>query len=227
MNTGEEPVASANQLLTTVAWSIGGNTTYALEGSVFVGGAAVQWLRDGLKLIDTSADINALAASVPDSGGVVFVPALTGLGAPYWDPHARGAILGITRGTTDAHIALATLEGISYQVHDIVRAMEADAGTPCTELRVDGGASASDLLMRIQADVLRTRIVRPASTETTALGAAYLAGLAVGYWTGIDALQQQWTADRNFEPAAVATLTEQGIRRWHRAVDGVRKWDRE
>jgi glycerol kinase len=227
MNTGDTPVTSANQLLTTVGWTIGGKTTYALEGSVFVGGAAVQWLRDGLKLIDASIDINALAASVPDSDGVVFVPALTGLGAPYWDPHARGAILGITRGTTDAHIARATLEGIAYQVHDIVRAMEADAGTPCTELRVDGGASASDLLLQIQADLLRTRIVRPASIETTALGAAYLAGLAVGYWPGIDALQKQWTADRNFDPTADATITEQGIRRWHRAVDGVRKWDRE
>jgi len=227
MNTGDTPVTSANQLLTTVGWTIGGRTTYALEGSVFVGGAAVQWLRDGLKLIDASSDINALAASVPDSDGVIFVPALTGLGAPYWDPHARGAILGITRGTTDAHIARATLEGIAYQVHDIVRAMEADAGTPCTELRVDGGASASDLLLQIQADLLRTRIVRPASIETTALGAAYLAGLAVGYWPGIDALQQQWTADRSFEPLADATTTEQGIRRWHRAVDGVRNWDRE
>jgi glycerol kinase len=226
MNTGDKPVASKNQLLTTVGWTLGGKTTYALEGSVFVGGAAVQWLRDGLKLIDASADINALAASVPDSDGVVFVPALTGLGAPYWDPHARGAILGITRGTTDAHIARATLEGIAYQVHDIVRAMEADAGTPCTELRVDGGASASDLLMEIQADVLRTRIVRPASIETTALGAAYLAGLAVEYWPSIDALQQQWTADRHFEPTADAAITEQGIRRWHRAVAGVCNWDK-
>lgn len=227
MNTGDKPVASANQLLTTVGWTIGGKTTYALEGSVFVGGAAVQWLRDGLKVIDASSDINALAASVPDSDGVVFVPALTGLGAPHWDPHARGAILGITRGTSDAHIARATLEGIAYQVHDIVRAMEADAGTPCTELRVDGGASASDLLLQIQSDFLRTRIVRPASIETTALGAAYLAGLAVGYWPSIDALQQQWTADRNFEPVADAKITEQGILRWHRAVDGVRNWDRE
>jgi len=227
MNTGDTPVTSANQLLTTVGWTIGAHTTYALEGSVFVGGAAVQWLRDGLKLIDASSDINTLAASVPDSDGVVFVPALTGLGAPYWDPHARGAILGITRGTTDAHLARATLEGIAYQVHDIVRAMEADAGTQCTELRVDGGASASDLLLQIQADLLRTRIVRPASIEITALGAAYLAGLAVGYWPSIDALQQQWTADRNFGPTADAAIIEHGIQRWHRAVDGVRKWDRE
>jgi glycerol kinase len=226
MNTGDKPVASKNQLLTTVGWTLGGKTTYALEGSVFVGGAAVQWLRDGLKLIDASADINALAASVPDSDGVVFVPALTGLGAPYWDPHARGAILGITRGTTDAHIARATLEGIAYQVHDIVRAMEADAGTPCTELRVDGGASASDLLLQIQSDLLRTRIVRPASIETTALGAAYLAGLAIGYWDSIDALQQQWIADRHFEPTADGAITEQGIRRWHRAVAGVCNWDK-
>jgi glycerol kinase len=224
MNTGDKPVASKHQLLTTVGWTIGGRTSYALEGSVFVGGAAVQWLRDGLKLIDASSNINALAASVPDSDGVVFVPALTGLGAPYWDPHARGAILGITRGTKDAHLARATLEGIAFQVHDIVRAMEADAATPCTELRVDGGASASDLLMQIQADLLRSRIVRPVSIETTALGAAYLAGLAVGYWPSINALQQQWTADRDFGPIADASITEQGIRRWHRAVDGVRKW---
>jgi glycerol kinase len=226
MNTGDKPVASKHQLLTTVGWTIGGHTTYALEGSVFVGGAAVQWLRDGLKLIDASSNINALAASVPDSAGVVFVPALTGLGAPYWDPHARGAILGITRGTTDAHLARATLEGIAFQVHDIVRAMEADAATPCTELRVDGGASASDLLLQIQSDLLRSRIVRPASIETTALGAAYLAGLAVGYWDSIDALQQQWTADRSFEPQADAATTEHQLQRWHRAVDGVRKWDR-
>ncbi len=226
MNTGDKPVASRHQLLTTVGWTIGGHTTYALEGSVFVGGAAVQWLRDGLKLIDASSDINRLAASVPDSDGVVFVPALTGLGAPYWDPHAHGAILGITRGTTDAHLARATLEGIACQVHDIVRAMEADARTPCSELRVDGGASASDLLLQIQSDLLRSRIVRPASIETTALGAAYLAGLAVGYWPGIDALQQQWTIDRSFEPQSDRDTTEQQLQRWHRAVDGVRKWDK-
>ena len=227
MNTGDKPVASANQLLTTVGWTIGGRTTYALEGSVFVGGAAVQWLRDGLGLIDNAPAINALAASVPDSDGVVFVPALTGLGAPHWDPYARGALFGLTRGTTDAHLARATLEGIAFQVHDIVRAMEADAGTPCTELRVDGGASASDLLMRIQSDLLRTRILRPVTIETTALGAAYLAGLAVGYWESIDVLQKQWTADRGFEPELDATEAERRILRWKKAVERVRNWDRE
>ena len=182
MNTGEKAVKSENNLLTTVAWKINGTTTYALEGSVFVGGAAIQWIRDGLRLVKSSPEINSLAATEKDNGGVYFVPALTGLGAPYWDQFARGAFFGITRGTTDGHIARATLEGIAYQVYDVVKAMEADAKTKSVELRVDGGATASNMLMQFQADLFNFKIVRPVTLETTALGAAYLAGLAVGYW---------------------------------------------
>lgn len=225
MNTGNAPVASTNQLLTTVAWTIGGRTTYALEGSVFVGGAAVQWLRDGLGIIPSAPAINDLAASVPDSDGVVFVPALTGLGAPHWDAYARGGVLGITRGTSAAHLARATLEGIAFQVHDVVKAMESDAGTPCSELRVDGGAAASDLLLSIQADLLRARIVRPSTLETTALGAAYLAGLATGYWDGIASLEQQWTTGDVFEPVLDPSEVDRLTTRWQRAVQRVRGWE--
>jgi glycerol kinase len=197
MNTGDKAVYSKNNLLTTIAWKINGKVTYALEGSVFVGGAAIQWLRDGLKLIRTAPDISNLANLVKETEGVYFVPALTGLGAPYWDPYARGAIVGITRGTTDAHIARATLEGIAYQVYDIVKAMEADSGMQSMELRVDGGATASDLLMQIQADLFGFSITRPKTLETTALGAAYLAGLAVGFWDNIDDIKSQWSVDKN------------------------------
>src|SRR6185295_13227815 len=186
LNTGRRPVASASRLLTTPAWRIGGATDYALEGSVFVGGAVVQWLRDGLGLIRSSAEVEALAASVPDAGGVVLVPAFTGLGAPHWDPYARGTLVGITRGTTAAHIARAALEGIAYQVVDVLAAMEADSGVPITELRVDGGATANNLLMQLQADLAGVPVVRPRVQETTALGAAYLAGLAVGVWKDTD-----------------------------------------
>ena len=200
MNTGTEAVSSKNNLLTTVAWKINGEVNYALEGSVFVGGAAIQWLRDGLKIIHSSDQVNELAASVPDNGGVYFVPALTGLGAPYWDQYARGTIVGITRGTTDAHIARATLEGIAFQVYEIVKAMEADSGRASLELRVDGGASASNLLMQIQSDLFGFKITRPKTLETTALGAAYLAGLAVGYWKNIDEIQEQWIIDKDFHP---------------------------
>lgn len=224
MNTGSTPVQSRNQLLTTIAWRMGGQTCYALEGSVFVGGAAIQWLRDGARIIPSAEAINALATSVPDNGGVYFVPALTGLGAPYWDPHARGTLLGLTRGTTDGHIARATLEGIAFQVHDIVKAMEADIGQPTTELRVDGGASMSDCLMQTQADLLGTHIMRPHTIETTALGAASLAGLAVGYWGSLDELRTRWQADRTFAPQLPPDRVQHMLRHWHKAVSAARHW---
>jgi glycerol kinase len=227
MNTGEKAVYSKNNLLTTVAWKINGKTTYALEGSVFVGGSAVQWMRDGAKMIKTAQDISTLAETVSDNGGVYFVPALTGLGAPYWDPYARGAILGITRGTTDAHIARATLEGIAFQVYDIVKAMEVDAGEKSIELRVDGGAAASDLLMQIQSDLFGFKIVRPKILETTVLGVAYLAGLAVGYWDSVDEIQSQWTVDRVFEPAGDAAKLEDMLKYWHKAVKCAQNWIEE
>ncbi len=227
MNTGEKPIYSENNLLTTVAWTINGKTEYALEGSVFVGGAAVQWTRDGLKIIKESKDIENLAKSVPDNGGVYFVPAMTGLGAPYWDQYARGGILGITRGTTDAHIARATLEGIAYQVYDIVKAMEADAKTKSIELRVDGGAVVNDLLMQFQSDIFEFNVVRATVSETTALGAAYLAGLAVGYWNSIEELQEQWVIDRVFTPEMPSEKVESLIKTWKRAVSRVENWIEE
>ncbi len=201
MNTGSKPILSKNNLLTTVAWKIGSEVTYALEGSIFVGGSVVQWLRDGLGVIRSSAEVEALAASVPDNAGVYFVPALTGMGAPYWDQYAHGVICGITRGTTAAHIARAALEGIAFQTMDIVHAMEKDAGVPLAELKVDGGASRNNLLMQFQADVLGTRVVRPKVTETTAMGAAYLAGLAVGYWHSLAEIKAQWQVERCFCPS--------------------------
>ena len=200
MNTGSEPILSMNNLLTTVAWKIGSEVNYALEGSIFVGGSVVQWLRDGLGVIRSSSEVEALAASVPDNGGVYFVPALTGMGAPYWDQYAHGVICGITRGTTAAHIARAALEGIAFQTMDIVRAMERDAGVKLSELKVDGGASANNLMMQFQADVLDTTVIRPRVTETTAMGACYLAGLAVGFWDSLDDIKKQWQADRTFKP---------------------------
>jgi len=224
MNTGKEAVYSKNNLLTTVAWKINGEVNYALEGSVFVGGAAIQWLRDGLKIINTSPEVNTLASSVEDSGGVYFVPALTGLGAPYWDSYARGSIIGITRGTTNAHIARASLDGIALQVYDIVKAMEADAGTKSTELRVDGGASSSDLLMQIQCDLFGFKINRPQTLETTALGAAYLAGLAVGYWGSVDEIQSQWIIDKEFQPKMDQDKVDKIIKSWHKAVERSRNW---
>ncbi len=227
MNTGEKPIYSENNLLTTVAWTINGKTEYALEGSVFVGGAAVQWTRDGLKIIKESKDIENLAKSVPDNGGVYFVPAMTGLGAPYWDQYARGGILGITRGTTDAHIARATLEGIAYQVYDIVKAMEADAKTKSIELRVDGGAVVNDLLMQFQSDIFEFNVVRATVSETTALGAAYLAGLAVGYWNSIEELQEQWVIDRVFTPEMPSEKVESLIKTWKKAVSRVENWIEE
>ncbi|MBV7434015.1 glycerol kinase GlpK [Cardiobacteriaceae bacterium TAE3-ERU3] len=227
MNTGEEVVTSENNLLSTVAWQIDGKTTYALEGGVFVGGAAVQWLRDGLRLVRTSAAVNPLAEMEEDNGGVYFVPALTGLGAPYWDQYARGLMIGITRGTTDGHIARATLEGIAFQVYDIIKAMEADAGRETKELRVDGGASASDLLVQIQSDLFGAPIVRPKVLETTALGAAYLAGLAVGYWDNLEDIAEHWHEDKTFEPQLERERVEEMLHYWHKAVKLAQGWAEE
>ena len=212
MNSGEKPIMSSNNLLTTVAWKIGDTVNYALEGSIFVAGSVVQWLRDGLGIIRSSSEVEELAASVPDNGGVYFVPALTGLGAPHWDQYAKGSIYGISRGTTAAHIARAALEGIAFQTMDIVNAMQKDAGVTLKELKVDGGASRNNLLMQFQADILGTSVIRPTVTETTALGAAYLAGLAVGYWESIDHIKSQWGVERAFTPTvsddAAAALKE-------------------
>lgn len=219
MNTGEKPIVSKNNLLTTIAWKLDGRVTYALEGSIFVAGSVVQWLRDGLGIIRSSSEIEALAASVPDAGGVYMVPALTGLGAPYWDQYAKGSIHGITRGTTAAHIARAALEGIAFQTMDIVSAMEKDAGVPLGELKVDGGASRNNLLMQFQSDVLGTKVVRPLVTETTALGAAYLAGLAVGFWKSIDEVKRQWQAERIFTPTMASDLVALAKKGWADAVD--------
>lgn len=218
MNTGSKAVLSENNLLTTIAWKIGGKVCYALEGSIFVGGSVVQWLRDGLGIIKSSADVEALAASVPDNGGVYFVPALTGLGAPYWDQYAKGSITGITRGTTAAHIARASLEGIAFQTMDIVEAMQKDAGVVLGELKVDGGASRNNLMMQFQADILGTRVIRPQITETTALGAAYLAGLAVGFWGGIDELREQWQMEKSFDPSASSEYVSSAKKGWSEAV---------
>lgn len=218
MNTGEKPILSENRLLTTIAWKINGKVSYALEGSIFVGGSVVQWLRDGLKCIQSSSDVEALAASVPDTGGVYFVPALTGMGAPYWEPDARGLICGISRGTTTAHIARAALEGIAYQTYDIVKAMERDAKLPITNLKVDGGASRNNLLMQFQSNILDTEVLRPEVTETTALGAAYLAGLAVGYWKDIDEIRSQWRVDRTFVPGGNSEEVARSLKGWKDAV---------
>ncbi|MBC8117818.1 MAG: glycerol kinase GlpK [Candidatus Saccharimonas sp.] len=224
MNTGTRPVESNAGLLTTVAWKIGDETTYALEGSVFIAGAAVQWLRDGLGLIEKASDIEALAATVPDNGGVYFVPALAGLGAPYWDPHARGTIVGLTRGSTKAHLARAALEAMAYQTRDVLDAMQRDAGVPLAELKVDGGASANNLLLQFQADILPARVHRPVVQETTALGAAYLAGLAVGYWTDREDLRRNWALDREFVPEREASSRERLYADWQRAVERSRNW---
>lgn len=205
MNTGNQPIISQNNLLTTVAWQIGQETTYALEGSIFVAGSVVQWLRDGLGIIRSSSEIEQLASTVPDTGGVYFVPALTGMGAPYWDQHARGIICGISRGTTSAHIARAALEGIAFQTYDIMNAIMRDTGTQIRQLKVDGGASRNNLMMQFQADILNAEIIRPKITETTALGAAYLAGLATGYWDSLDEVKRQWQAERRFLPERANT----------------------
>ena len=224
MNTGDKPVDSQHNLLATVAWQIGGKTTYALEGGVFVGGAAIQWLRDGARLIREADEINTLAASVADNGGVYFVPALSGMGAPYWDQYARGSFFGITRGTSNGHLARAVLEGIAFQVYDIVKAMEADAGQATAQLRVDGGASQSDDLMQVQSDLFAFDIVRPRITETTALGAAYLAGLAVGFWQSTDELRAQWQADKVFSPQLPPERVQKMLHYWHKAVKAAQHW---
>jgi glycerol kinase len=218
LNTGSKPVLSKNNLLTTIAWKIGDKITYALEGSIYVGGSVVQWLRDGLGFITSSSEIEDLASTVPDSGGVYFVPALTGLAAPYWDQYARGTIIGITRGTTRAHIARAALDGIAFQTYDIAQAMAKDMDAPLKELKVDGGASRNNLLMQHQADLLGITVVRPKITETTALGAAYLAGLAVGFWNNIDEIKNQWQVERTFEPAADSEKIEAAKAGWADAI---------
>jgi glycerol kinase len=225
MHTGNRPVVSEHNLLSTVAWRIDGRTEYALEGSVFLAGAAVQWLRDGLGIIRSSGEVEALAASVPDNGGVYVVPAFAGLGAPYWDPYARGALFGLTRGSNAGHIARATLESIAFQTADLLEAMEADAGTPLAELRVDGGATANDLLMQFQADLLGCTVVRPRVRETTALGAAYLAGLAVGYWQDRAEISQLWQAERTFSPTMQRDQADELRRTWSRALERTKRWE--
>ena len=219
MNTGDKPITSKNSLLTTIAWKIGDKVNYALEGSIFVGGSVVQWLRDGLGIIKSSSEVEALAASVPDTGGVYFVPALTGLAAPYWDPFARGSITGISRGTTAAHIARAALEGIALQTYDIVDCMRRDANLPICELKVDGGASRNNLMMQFQSDVLNVPVFRPRVTETTALGAAYLAGLAVGYWSSIDEIKRQWQVENEFKPQGDLETVKAIVNKWHDAIN--------
>ncbi|WP_111669269.1 glycerol kinase GlpK [Algoriphagus litoralis] len=224
MNTGKEAVRSKNQLLTTVAWKIGDEINYALEGSVFIGGAAVQWLRDGLELFKKASETEKLATSLSDNDGVYFVPALSGLGAPHWDQDARGAFFGITRGTTIAHMTRAALEAIAYQVYDVLKAMEKDSGKPTQELRVDGGATANNFLMQFQADLLGCEIKRPQIIETTAIGAAFLAGLAVGFWKDRDELQALWAADRSFQPEMEKSKQEELIHFWHKAVERSKNW---
>ena len=224
MNTGEKAVPSTNNLLTTVAWKVNGVTHYALEGSVFIAGAVVQWLRDGLKIIRSSAEVETLAAEVSSSEGVYVVPAFAGLGAPYWNQHARGTIVGITRGTTGAHFARAALDSIAYQTMDVLKAMEADAGIAIKELRVDGGATANNLLMQFQSDLLHTKVVRPTVVETTALGAAYLAGLAVGYWSSTDEIQEQWQMERVFSPSMPQEERTQLSEGWKRAINTTISW---
>ena len=228
LNTGATPVASTNRLLTTTAWQYaGGAPTYALEGSVFIGGAVVQWLRDGLRAVKTAAEVEALASEVPDAGGLYLVPAFTGLGAPHWDAYARGALLGLTRGSTIAHIARAALESIAFQSAEVLLAMERDAGTRLTELRVDGGATANDLLMQIQADLLGVPVIRPKVLETTALGAAYLAGLAVGFWKDERDIAANWAVDRVFEPTLARERAAERMAGWARAVERSKGWTTE
>lgn len=227
MNTGTKPVTSNNNLLTTVAWKINGEVFYALEGSVFIAGAVVQWLRDGLKIIQTSGEVEELVNKVEDNGGIYIVPAFTGLGAPYWNQHARGTIVGITRGTTDAHIARAAIESIAFQSMDVLKSMEADAGLAIKEVRVDGGATVNNKLMQFQSDILNTNVVRPKITETTALGAAYLAGLAVKFWSSIDELQKYWQQDRAFSPTMQSDERTELQKNWKKAVHAAEAWTKE
>lgn len=224
MNTGEKAVTSSNNLLTTIAWKLNDKTEYALEGSIFIAGAVVQWLRDGLQIIRTSAEVEALATQASDTNGVYMVPAFAGLGAPHWNQHARGALFGVTRGTTNAHIARAALESIAYQTTDVLKAMEADAGIGIKELRVDGGATINNILMQFQADVLQVTVVRPKVYETTALGAAYLAGLAIKYWETVEEIQQQWQVDERFSPSMPPEKIKELQKGWHRAVKATIAW---
>jgi glycerol kinase len=224
LNSGSAPIRSANRLLTTVAWEVGGSVDYALEGSIFMAGAVVQWLRDGLGLIRSASEVEALAGSVPDNGGVYLVPAFAGLGAPHWDAYARGTVVGLTRGSSAGHLARAALEAIAFQVADVVQAMQSDSGAPIRELRVDGGAARNDLLMQLQADILGVPVVRPTITETTALGAAYLAGLAVGFWQGEAELASHWTVDRRFEPGMADGRREGLLHDWRRALERAGRW---
>jgi glycerol kinase len=224
LNVGEKPLRSEHKLVTTVGWQIGGKATYCLEGSVFVAGAVVQWLRDGLGIIKSSSEVQRLATSVPDSGGVVVVPAFVGLGAPHWDPYARGAIFGITRGTTAAHLARAAVESMAFQSRDLLEAMRADAGLPLSVLKVDGGASVNDGLMQFQADILNATVRRPVVAETTALGAAYLAGLAVGYWSDQSDVARNWALDREFIPAMSDAERDERTRTWGEAVRRTLGW---
>lgn len=224
MNIGETPIISKNNLLTTVAWKVNGQVQYALEGSIFIAGAIVQWLRDGLGIIRASSEVEALAASVEQNDGVYLVPAFAGLGAPHWDQHARGTLVGMTRGTNAAHIARAALESIAYQTMDVLKAMEADAGISIKELRVDGGATGNNLLMQFQADILQAKVVRPGITETTALGAAYLAGLATGYWQNLEEIASQWKMEKCFSPKLEQEQRQQWINGWNRAVNAAKAW---
>ena len=224
MNIGNKPIESKSRLLTTVAWKIGNETIYALEGSIFIAGAVVQWLRDGLGIIKTSGDIEKLAAKVKDSGGVCFVPAFAGLGAPYWNQHARGTIVGITRGTTSSHIARAALDSIAYQTLEVLKAMQKDSGIVIRELRVDGGATVNNSLMQFQSDLLQTSVVRPKITETTALGAAYLAGLAVQYWASMHDIKSQWQVDRTFNPQISVSEVNNRLQNWNRAINAAEAW---
>ncbi len=223
-NTGEKPIPSKNNLLTTIAWRRDNKTLYALEGSIFIAGAVVQWLRDGLGIIKSSSDVEKLAKTVDDNGGVYLVPAFAGLGAPHWDQFARGTIVGLTRGSTSAHIARAALESIAFQTADVLRAMESDSGIKIKELRVDGGATVNDTLMQFQSDILGIPLVRPKVSETTALGAAYLAGLAVGFWKNTDEIKDQWQVDKRFEPNMAASKVSEITERWHKAVEKSKLW---
>jgi len=224
MNIGDTPIISKNNLLTTVAWKVNGQVQYALEGSIFIAGAIVQWLRDGLGIIRASSEVEALAASVEQNDGVYLVPAFAGLGAPHWDQHARGTLVGMTRGTNAAHIARAALESIAYQTMEVLKAMEADANISIKELRVDGGATGNNLLMQFQADILQTKVVRPGITETTALGAAYLAGLATGYWQNLEEIASQWKMEKCFSPKLEQEQRQQWINGWNRAVNAAKAW---
>ena len=227
MNTGEKPVFSQNGLVTTIAWGLDGKVEYALEGSIFVAGSAIQWLRDQLKLLDSAVDSEYFAKKVPDTNGCYVVPAFTGLGAPYWDPYARGAIVGLSRGVNRFHIIRATLESLAFQTYDVLKAMEADSGIALSTLRVDGGASANDLLMQIQSDIIQARVARPVCVETTAMGAAYLAGLAVGYWAGREDIVDNWRIDRVFQPAIQPEEQARRIKKWHKAVAYTRGWEKD